>query len=297
MSIEDMKKILFSLSMVFVPLLVCGYPEDSRGVPTYSHGYTLEDQYLMYEGPSNTDVTIPYNRGREIIYTWKESEEINGKTYIIVYDAFVHGSYEIFKLHMRREGSQIRVIYDEYKRFMHETRGRDMTGFDSQCPYEVTNEGEMILYDFDMQPGDKFLPVNGKDEVYVVKKEKMNSVVLTDLDHPQGLLLSNGIFILENVGAAYYEGSYSDCVDIDFFDYVQPVKGVRTRQLWHAQLGAKRVFDNHSDVDNGYTGITESHFRIGSKDESPIHSLSGQRLQATPQRGIYVKNRKKFIIR
>lgn len=45
------------------------------------------------------------------------------------------------------------------------------------------------------------------------------------------------------------------------------------------------------------TSLIGTHPDAVNKETTPIYSLSGQRLQATPQRGIYVKNRKKFIIR
>ena len=277
-------------------LLVLGSPEDGRGVPQHGHGYTLDDQYLIYHA-NIIDVPIPYYRGKEVIYTWKESEVINGKPYMIVYDAFAYPvyNYKIFKLHMRREASQIRVIYDEYKQFMHDTRGRDMSDFDSQCPYEVIDDGEMVLYDFDMQPGDKFRSVEGKEDVYVVRKEKMAYYILTDLKNPQGLLLSNGVFIMDNVGAAYHNGSWTDHVDVDFFDYVHPNRGIRSRSLDYAQLGATRLYDDLSD--GSQTGISTLPADVQSNHEKGIFDLSGRALKSTPSPGVYIRNGKKFIVK
>ena len=289
-----MKKILLLVTMAFMPLLALGSPEDGRGEPTPGRGYTLDDQYIIYRGYIS-GMKFPNGVISETIYTWKETEEINGKTYMIVYDAYHYLGYSLFKLHMRREASQIRVIYDEYKQFMHDTRDRDMSDFDSQCPYEVTDDGEMVLYDFDMQPGDKFRSVEGKEDVYVVRKEKMAYYILTDLENPQGLLLSNGVFIMDDVGAAYYNASSTDYVDVDFFDYVHPNRGIRSRELWHAQLGATRLYDAHSD--GSHTGISTLSADVQSNHETGIFDLSGRALKSTPSPGVYIRNGKKFIVK
>ena len=293
-----MKKILLLVSLAFVSLLVCANPEDDRGVPMYGSGYTLDDQYLVYWGIT-AGAQFPKGALDETIYTWKETEEVNGKTYMIVYDAYANNGYTIYKLHMRREDSQIRVIYDEYKQFMHDSRGRDMSDFDSQCQYEVTDDGEMVLYDFSMQPGDKFRSVEGREDVYVVGKQKMNQYILTDLEEPQGLLLSNGIFILDNVGAAYYKDShmsYNEVVDVDFFDYLHLEKGVRSRELTHAQLGAIRLFDDHSDGKD-VNGISSLPTSAQTNSEARIFDLGGRELKSTPASGIYIRNGKKFVVK
>ena len=67
----------------------------------------------------------------------------------------------------------------------------------SYIPYRETEDGELVLYDFTMEPGDSFQHVDGHDDIVV------DSVgTLTTLDGLQRRLiyLSNGCQVAEGMG-------------------------------------------------------------------------------------------------
>ena len=64
-------------------------------------------------------------------------------------------------------------------------------------PYPLTDDGEMVLYDFTMQVGDKFRSVAGHDDISVIK---VGTVTTVGNIERRKLTLSNGLVLIEGVG-------------------------------------------------------------------------------------------------
>lgn len=194
-------------------------------------GWTPNYHYLDYSGvmndPIDPSITEPV---RELVYTWNEAEEIDGKTYFIVYNTFFFSNRKLtYTIHLRKEGRRILVRFEEYKQFMRNSRGRYISKEEnSQCQYIITPDGEMVLYDFDMQVGDKFCPFEGMEDVYVIGKETISmkdAGCKSDKDNLSCLVLSNGVRIIEDIGFAYIS-PYIPSSTADFFDYLNVADGV-----------------------------------------------------------------------
>ena len=72
-------------------------------------------------------------------------------------------------------------------------------------PYRQTDDGELILYDFNMLPGDKYPSVEGHDDISVARVETM---VTRDGVSRRLLTLSNGYRLLEGVGSLNSPGMF-----------------------------------------------------------------------------------------
>ena len=256
-------------------------------VPPYSWGES--ERYLYYmncHGGSQFE--------KELIYAWGDTETIGGKEYHIVYDRCggVDRPVATRTIHIRREGRLLLVRLDEYKAFMHDRTGRDMSDFDSRCQYRLTADGEMVLYDFDMQVGDRFRTVEGMADVVVTKRGKAIRSPLTSQDSLDLIYLSNGAVLLDGVGLEEYE--YNQCKGGDFFDYLC-LTGAYESRLFLVQDGLNHVYENYLDGSDPSgifavsTGMTPLWF------QGCCHDLLGRRLSSPPAKGVYIQDGRKVV--
>jgi hypothetical protein len=195
---------------------------------------------------------------------------------------------------MRREGEKILVRYDEYKS-LQAVLGRDMTDFDKLCRYEVTADGDMILYDFGMQVGDKFRHVEGLEDIYVTERRKCTWNYNSTCNHEiTAIFLSNHVTLLEGVGYERFNivGPFSKTPD--FFDYLNehPNKKI---QLEFAIVGEERIYD--LIFDGGGSSVESITF---NKSQMPfdIFDLQGRRVKSQPtQKGLYIQNGRKIVVK
>lgn len=239
----------------------------------------------------------------EVIRNDGNTEEIDGKTYNIVrlayfseYPSPVTPPQKELILHMRRDGQRLMIRYDEYKAVM-EDRGDDMSVFDEQCRYEVSDDGDMVLYDFGMQVGDKFRSIPGKEDITVVSRKTEYAEWYS---HWQGAIdvitLSNGCEILENIGFRGQKPySYWDPrtePGYDFFDYLNPSDKYGSI-LYFAKLNYQYAWEDC--FDGGQTGIEKVTL---TTDSQAIFDLQGRRLDSQPtNKGIYIQNGKKVVVK
>ena len=132
-----------------------------------------------------------------------------------------------YVLGLREENGRVLVNYDEYisylKRIdnehteayykqMAEQYGLDIKlkegttwetdnwvegGDVNYIPYPLTDDGEMVLYDFTMQVGDKFRSVAGHDDIGVVQ---VDTITTSGNVERRKLTLSNGLVLIEGIG-------------------------------------------------------------------------------------------------
>ena len=264
----------------------------SKGFSQRPYGiYLPGDNCLLY-----SSYDMDGNWMGEYIYLRNgETELIEGKEYNKVYyeNKTKTDNYSIL-LHMRREGKKILVRYDEYKS-LQAVLGRDMTDFDKLCRYEVTADGDMILYDFGMQVGDKFRHVEGLEDIYVTERRKCTWNYNSTCNHEiTAIFLSNHVTLLEGVGYERFNivGPFSKTPD--FFDYLNEHPNKKT-QLEFAIVGEERIYD--LIFDGGGSSVESITF---NKSQMPfdIFDLQGRRVKSQPtQKGIYIQNGRKIVVK
>ncbi len=285
----------FIVLILLLSLSSKGYSQRPYGI------YLPGDNCLLY-----SSYDMDGNWMGEYIYLRNgETELIEGKEYNKVYyeNKTKTDNYSIL-LHMRREGKKILVRYDEYKDLL-SVQGRDMTDFDKLCRYEVTTDGDLILYDFGMQEGDMFRHIEGLDDIYVVKIAKCtwnhSSTCHKDI---MAVRLSNGVTLLEDLGFESFNSRLSVRFDDsvmppvwtspDFFDYLNEHTNRKTF-LDFAIIGEERVYD--AIFDGGGSSVESITF---NKSQMPfdIFDLQGRRVKSQPtQKGIYIQNGRKIVVK
>ena len=266
-------------------------PYTGERLPVPPYYIDEEDQYIYYTGSDENGMFMS-----DLVYTWGFEVEVGGKSYCVVYEIISAGNQERSgTIRMRRDGKRLLVRLDDYKQFMQKTRGQDMSGFEAECQYELTDDGEMVLYDFGMQPGDKFRSVEGKEDVCVTRIGK------TEPRPDNGrsfniLYLSNGAYIIDQIG-------YAGCIDSngreivgmgDFFDYLGT--GTRRLKMQTARRGAECLYG----IDGGRlwgTGMRPAEGNNLHDGIEKIFSLSGREVGKPSAPGIYIQNGKKFVVK
>jgi len=239
----------------------------------------------------------------ESVSTEWETEVVNGMNYYLIKDILwedTNANWDYPEtmeniLHMRKDGKRLLVIYDEYKKMMIE-RGYKSDDFDSQCRYEVTDEGEMVLYDFGMQVGDKFRSVPDKEDVYVVERYKEYPSRYTRQDTMEVIKLSNGVCLVDGIGYKSAEfhvnGTYYSPIGC-YFDYLNLTTTEYGFMLRTARYDGEYVWED--SFDGGSSGIDAP---WSPKKQGQTYDLNGRRLTGKPsQPGIYIQNGRKVVVK
>jgi len=189
---------------------------------------------------------------------------------------------------------------DDYE--YHRDKYRVSFGDASYVPYHQTDDGEIILYDFNMEVGDGYLHVEGYDDVYVTET---GSVTLTDGKHKR-LTLNNGLVLIEGIGCINSPGM--------LFDYLNPSPFIKT---WICDLALYDIVDEDGGSASPiyeYTNPLIADRAVGiddvrvPKDEASgtIYNLQGQRIGPSKSsfkgdwrgsKGLYIVDGKKLLIK
>lgn len=195
-----------------------------------------------------------------------------------------------YPLGIREEGGRVYVNHEAYLKHLAEEQKNGEHGFPvgdpDYIPYYTTGDGEMILYDYNMEVGDAYCHVEGHEDITVVRKD---SVRLKDLDIRRRLTLSNGLVLIEGLGCTNSPGM--------MFAYLNPSKNY---QSYFCFLASYNCF--YGSVGSIYqpkwiispNPIETIQNKISILPNS-ICDLQGRRLQKAPLRGIYIQNGKKII--
>lgn len=264
----------------------------SKGFSQRPYGIYLPGDNCLYYSSWDTN----HNLIKEYVYLKNgDMEQVERKEYykVCYENKSDTGQFSVI-LHMRQEGEKILVRYDEYKS-LQAVLGRDMTDFDKLCRYEVTADGDMILYDFGMQVGDKFRHVEGLEDIYVVERCKCWWNYNSTCNHEiTAIFLSNHVTLLEGIGYERYNIVGPASKTPDFFDYLNEHPNKKT-QLTFAIVGEERVYD--AIFDGGGSSVESITF---NKSQIPfdIFDLQGRRVKGQPtQKGIYIQNGKKVVVK
>ena len=178
---------------------------------------------------------------------------------------------------------------DDYE--YHRNKYRVSFGDASYVPYHQTDDGEIILYDFNMEVGDRYLHVEGYDDVYVTETDW---VTLTDGNHKR-LTLNNGLVLIEGIGCINSPGM--------LFDYLNPSQGVKHRicdlvlyDIVDEDGGASSPIYEYTNplIADRAVGIEE--VRGTNEKERVVYNLNGLRI-SVPQKGINIIGGKKVWVK
>ena len=174
------------------------------------------------ENNSNTHSNSTYGIGISV----KGEKSIKGKIYKKLYMvALQYAGYSTrstdnddtnYALALREENGKVLVDYDEYMNYLRKefVKNNIIPRGDSLfIPYHETQEGELVLYDFNMQIGDKYSHIEGYQDISVVD---IKQIVFDDGKNRKLFTLSNGVKIIEGIGCINSCGL--------LFDYLNPSK-------------------------------------------------------------------------
>lgn len=117
-------------------------------------------------------------------------------------------------VYIREENGRVYVEKESYLHYLAETDSTGSAGFfnteikygdASYLPYEETADGELVIYDFTMQQGDKFKSVPGHEDVWV---KETGTVTTADGKERKRLVMSNGLEIVEGIGCICSKGPF-----------------------------------------------------------------------------------------
>lgn len=238
------------------------------------------------------------------IYSWnfyctEYVEEINGRKYEYFFsepEAFpvaetrnVEADAEHFyALLVRRENGCVYADYQDYLKYI--SHGEDfLEGSHANpdyIPYHRTNDGEIILYDYNMKIGDKYCSVDGYEDISVVEKDV---VTFEDGAPRRRLKLSNNLILIEGIGCINSNGMLLDYLNpsneyANNFTYLSEAYCLDTRIYKNSLY---KVFDMQNNRITQLTG------KLNMK--APLFDLQGRPVQGSPKHGVYIQNGKKVM--
>jgi hypothetical protein len=222
------------------------------------------------------------------------SFEANGKTYHRLYRVYIYendnGSgtpYEspTYPVGVREESGKVYAYQKDYASV--EKRLRDVEYFKTDVsPYLLTEDDEVILYDFTLKEGDTYPTSPEFGPIFVNSIEVIRTADGADR---KLFTLSNGIKILEGVGCLNTD-------DVIFYLYDHHTffeDGDGYYTLWSYTKDGNIIYhvDDYTDTLNDLRSIINK----TPSNPSSLFDLQGRRLNAVPARGLYIKDGRKYV--
>ena len=190
---------------------------------------------------------------------------------------------------IREENGRILVNREEYMALISDTSAWSFIGEKDYIPYMQTDDGELILYDFNMHVGDKYPSVPGHTDISVVNVE---TLVTRDGTSRRLITLDNGYKLLEGVGCLNSQGM--------FFFYLNPKLSYYNQKAFLVDylddiFSGNDIYkiDYYYDVDALLIGSTT----VKNLKTPTLFDLQGRRLQGKPQRGMYIRDGRKYVVK
>lgn len=284
-----MKYIITTFVFAISPLIVLAqYGEDYEFDPDLTY-------YVWYyygSTPSGNAFTEDY-------YLY-DSYESDGKTYGMVLEEgdskgappFSGGLLKSM-IGIREKDGCVLVNREEYLGLMADGKTWKSLGDNQYIPYRQTDDDELVLYDYNMKPGDKFLSVEGHEDISVNTVEEITT---RDGVCRRLLTLNNGYKLLEGIGCLNSLGL--------FFFYLNPIQNIKDYKSYGLYQFVRRKGKN-SNVEIIYQegDIDASGIKMmpqSSIPAYPLYDLQGHRIQnpsGNVKRGIYIQGGQKIIVR
>ena len=299
---------LLCLMFVLLPITTFAQQNTSVWVYTYLDRWTVKGDsiygsgsYYIYQSIG----TIEFE-GREYTMIRIEGAEMPTVKQRRVSGQYIPDNY----LAIRYDNGRILTNRQDYMNYLankysddyeyHRNKYRVSFGDASYVPYHQTDDGEIILYDFNMEVGDRYLHVEGYDDVYVTETD---SVALTDGKHKR-LTLNNGLVLIEGIGCINSPGM--------LFDYLNPSPFIKT---WICDLALYDIVDEDGGAASPiyeYTNPLIADRAVGIEEvkgtnekERVVYNLQGQRISVNSvfsvpsvlPKGVYIVDGKKMWVK
>lgn len=188
---------------------------------------------------------------------------------------------------VRETDGRVLVDRGEYLGLMAEGMTWENLGDSQYIPYRQTGD-ELVLYDFNMNPGDKYPSFEGYEDISVVSKTIM---ITRDGVSRQLLTLSNGCKLLEGIGCLNSLGL--------LFFYLNPAQNPKDYQSYGLYQFVKRrgrnsnieiVYQQGDEKTAGISEVKQAEFSAPT-----VYNLQGRRVNGTPRPGIYIREGRKVV--
>ena len=156
-------------------------------------------------------------------------------------------------------------------------------------PYHLTDDGEIILYDYNMEAGDSYRHVEGYQDITVVSKDM---VTLADGEHHRRLTLNNGFVLIEGLGCINSAGL--------LLDYLNPSQEYQQRFSYlntFYEAGIETFSFKEGPIVVVNQGIVNTKSFSNRTTDSSLFDLQGRRLTTQPRRGLYIKDGRKMVVK
>ena len=182
---------------------------------------------------------------------------------------------------IREEDGRIYANYNQYCIYMNNDNWWIYKSDGSVIPYPKTDDGEIILYDFTLQQGDRFTTLPNGEDITVD-----DVVIVTDVNGIRRKLftLSNGCQIIEGIG----------CVSPNAFllNYLNPHTGYLIPLEHYNRYNGFYSFGTKDDIIYRHI-FDDTHLIEVTSDsillEQSLFDLQGRRLAAPPAKGLYIQ--------
>ena len=259
----------------------------------------------------------------------KEAYELNGKTYNRLYstlfDEYGNTEEPVALLGLREEAGKVYADYDEFLRFVPFFISGAGKYDEHVMAHPVTDDNEVILYDFTLAEGDYF----GPTDIFITTYVENKTDALMETGEKRD--------VLEMWRTVKYEDDFDDSEDFgDSTDWDRLISGVGSvnnllywlcwipvsgNEIVQSQLnvyveGNKVVYKapeytGNPDLeykssttykkdpffDNLVTGISNVKSDAGRDVKPCLYDLSGRKIEGRPRPGVYIKNSKKVVIK
>jgi len=296
---KNYSMLLLCLAYVILPIAASAQQNTSVWVYSYLDRWTMKGDsiygsgsYFMFQSIG----TIEFE-GKEYSLIEIEAEAIPTIKQRRVSAPYIPDDF----LAIRYDNGRILTSRQDYMNYLankysddseeHRYRYRVSFGDAAYVPYHQTDDGEIILYDFNMEVGDGYLHVEGYDDVYVTET---GSVTLTDGKHKR-LTLNNGLVLIEGIGCINSPGM--------LFDYLNPSPFIKT---WICDLALYDIVDEDGGSASPiyeYTNPLIADRAVGIEEvkgtnekERVVYNLQGQRIK-TLQKGLNIVDGKKIMVK
>ena len=194
-----------------------------------------------------------------------------------------------FLLYIYEYRHKVYVAYDEYKAYLQKV-GYDVSRLDAELPYEQTDDGLVVLYDFDKPVGAK-VSTALDDNPLVSEQHFIDEEYDGVKENRDWQVLDDGTIVFSGIG--YVGGGSRGGM---LLDYLMPGENKPKSHLeFYAQLlDQGYAYDHHHE--HTITAIKDIK-RDAHEKRYNLFDLQGRSLKSAPQRGVYIRNGKKVVVR
>lgn len=251
-------------------------------------------------------------------YEFDGTIELNGKTYMKLYETeFTEYGIERsrkYVMGLREEEGRVYADYNEFMNPFENMIDPEAKDFYFAMPYSVTEDGEVLLYDFTLNEGDYFGPtdiyvktyIHGKTQITMENSEVRNFFTVwrsyyygyEDEDYDDSLWSEGG----------EYDTVISGIGSLNFLTYwliyrAYPTDGSMPKNWLNVFITDNELIYKSSDYvkdvsfDYLVTGISNVKSDAENGVQPCLYDLSGRKIEGLPRPGVYIKNGRKIVVR